>query len=278
MYQNEIQLNIYSVDTKSVCERIKKADFTLGNKTSLAVRKSFSALFGEETCVCCGKNSLDVPLCKKCLEKLTQEISPPGTDSVKRCSVCGKQLISENGKCMACREEPVIKSADFVFPLFTYRLWRKELLFEWKLAEKRGLSSVFAEILYIQINVLWPGVKPIVVPVPPRPGKIREKGWDQIDELCNFLEYSYGLEVAHLLERKSVFQQKKLNRENRLEKTKNSYVLRKRRPGEPEIVYPKEVLLIDDVLTTGVTVENCAFLLKKAGCHKVSAVTLFIVD
>lgn len=266
------------MDTKSVCERIKKADFKLGNKTSLAVRKSFSALFGEETCVCCGKNSFDIPLCKKCLEKLKKEIKPPGVCLKERCSVCGKQLISENEKCMACREEPVIKSADFVFPLFTYRLWRKELLFEWKLAEKRGLSAIFAEILFNQINVLWPEARPVIVPVPPRPGKIREKGWDQIDELCNFLKYRYGMKVEHLLERRSVFQQKKLNRENRLEKTKNSYALRKRRLGEPEIVYPEEVLLIDDVLTTGITVENCAFLLKKAGCQKVSALTLFIVD
>ena len=51
------------------------------------------------------------------------------------------------------------------------------------------------------------GVK-VVVPVPPRYGKIKEIGWDQVDELCNILEHRFGFKILRVLERKSVFQQK----------------------------------------------------------------------
>ena len=65
-----------------------------------------------------------------------------------------------------------------------------------------------------------------VVPVPPRPGKIRQKGWDQIDELCFYLRNLYGIETLPFLRRLTRFQQKKLNRLHRLEQIKNAFVLR----------------------------------------------------
>ena len=116
-----------------------------------------------------------------------------------------------------------------------------------------------------------------VVPVPPRPGKIREKGWDQIDEICGFLKRGWKRKILKILKRNSRTQQKKLDRVQRLEGIGTAYSL----VSESRLLkvkIPRKVILVDDVLTTGSTIENCAALLKKAGVEKVFVITLFIVD
>lgn len=188
----------------------------------------------------------------------------------ERCQCCGKELVCMKGKCMKCREEPVLKSTDSVLPLFSYRLWNRELMFRWKMQEERSFSPLFARLLY---DVLRKIEVEAIVPVPPRKGKIRKNGWDQIEELCAFLEKRYGLKVCRLLERKTSGQQKKLSREERLETIKTAYSLK---PVTSKL--SQSVCLIDDVCTTGSTLESCAEILKSAGIQKVIAVTLFTVD
>ncbi|HPX25525.1 MAG TPA: phosphoribosyltransferase family protein, partial [Treponemataceae bacterium] len=68
-------------------------------------------------------------------------------------------------------------------------------------------------------------------------------------------------------------QQKKLNRDERIHQLGHLYELKKNITNIPE-----EVVIIDDIMTTGVTLENCAEVLKRAGVKKVHAVTLFIAD
>ena len=184
------------------------------------------------------------------------------------------------GKCMICRENPVLKSTDCVIPLFSYRLWNRELMFRWKMQEEREFSPVFAKLLW---QVLKEFDARVIVPVPPRKGKIRKNGWDQIEELCTFLEKRYGFRVLRILERKSTGQQKKLSRTERLESIKTAYTVcsekvlqRTLKPFSGRL--PEAVCLIDDVCTTGSTLESCAEILKAAGIKKVSAVTLFSVD
>jgi len=243
-------------------------------------RRLFALLFGGEHCLCCGSDSGSLPICKKCVEKELMQFLPPDGETTaplarKRCSVCGKPLVSELEKCMDCRGEPILAHTDVVFPLYQYRLWRKELLFAWKIEGKRSLSPVFAAAMHKALCLLFPEEKPVIVPVPPRPGKIRSSGWDQIDELCMFLRHRYGYTVLPLLERTTSRQQKKLDRAGRLEMKGKSYVMS---PLAAGVLLPGRVALIDDVLTTGVTVESCAALLKGAGVSKVTVLTLFIVD
>jgi len=183
-------------------------------------------------------------------------------------------------KCMECRENPVLKSTDCVIPLFSYRLWNRELMFRWKMQEERDFSPVFAKLL---CELLREKGESVIVPVPPRRGKIRRKGWDQIEELCNFLEKRYGFKVLRILERNTEKQQKKLSRSQRLESIKSAYSMcskelleRALKPFSGQL--PKKLCIIDDVCTTGSTLESCASLLKAAGVEKVNAYTLFTVD
>lgn len=184
------------------------------------------------------------------------------------------------GRCMICRENPVLVSTDGVIPLFSYRLWNRELMFRWKSQEEREFSPIFARLLYEGLRKTGDRV---LVPVPPRKGKIRKKGWDQIEELCSFLENRYGFRVLRILVRNTSNQQKKLSRTQRLESTKSAYSLCSGQLLEHALKpfsghLPENLCLIDDVCTTGSTLESCAAILKEAGAKKVRAFTLFTVD
>lgn len=241
------------------------------------IRIIFSFLQNGFDCVVCGKHTYLFPVCKNCRDN---NFKIKDLCNEKRCVHCGKHLISTVNTCIQCRENIVMQNIDFPFSMFSYRLWNKELMFLWKTEGVRILSYMFA-ILYAKVlknlNVEY------IVPVPPRPGKLKEKGWDQIDEVCNYLKYFYNFTTLNLLERKSTIQQKKLDREQRLETISSAYtevsdsrILKElKKTGG---VLPEKVALIDDVCTTGSTLECCAKILKSIGIEKIYSVILFTVD
>ncbi len=235
------------------------------------LRLFYTWLDGSQRCVVCGDKTFVYPVCKKCQSAhfdVEQNLSYP------RCIVCGKVLSSTFETCTHCREETVIQNVDKCFPLFSYRLWNKELLFMWKISGVRSLSEFYAKLLNRALNHLEINN---IVPVPPRKGKIQKNGWDQVDELCKFLEFKYGFTVLKLLERNSTVQQKKLNKEERLQTIENAYSIRDSIHDYIDFL-PEKVCLLDDVSTTGSTIECCAKLLKNAGVKEVVCVTLYIVD
>lgn len=199
----------------------------------------------------------------------------------QRCLCCGRELISEIELCSRCREERIAASADRVFSIHSYALWKKDVLYMWKTEEVRVMSPFFARIVrdaLCEIESIA-GCSVTVVPVPPRPGKIRKYGWDQIEELCYYLKKMYGINCEELLVRYSKTQQKKLDRRQRLEMIENGYgpvsekKLKKLIKGIPDTV-----VLIDDVLTTGSTAEACSKILKNMGVRKVFVLTIFAVN
>ncbi len=236
-----------------------------------------SAAFADLRCICCGAPCTGrMPLCGRCASRYLRHFLPPGRG---RCAVCGKPLLGEAGRCTACRSDPVLRSTDIVLPLHTYRLWKKELLYLWKIRQERSFSPLFAAMAADALPLISAARCP-VVPVPPRPGKLFREGWDQIEELCGFLAFHYGHRVLRLLSRRSAEQQKRKNRRERLSggsvpAYEPSGLLRRLSAAGR---LPQEVVLLDDVITTGATAECCASVLKAAGIRKVHVLSLFIVD
>ncbi|NLM01360.1 MAG: ComF family protein [Treponema sp.] len=243
----------------------KKKFFLIKNKIKSFFRKLTSVFISPFECIGCSEQCYEISLCKKCQNHLEQ-ITP----LEKRCKICGKELISELDICMQCRreDEKIIKHLDNVFPLYEYQLWKKELLFQWKISENRGLSQFFAKNICAVYEKYFFDFA--LVPVPPRPGKIKKKGWDQILELCEYLENIYNVKIYNILKRINVEQQKKLNKTERLSHIEKSYILKKN-----VIDIPEKIVLLDDIMTTGATLESCAKLLKAKGAKKICALTLF---
>jgi len=107
-----------------------------------------------------------------------------------------------------------------------------------------------------------------LVPVPPRPGKIRKTGWDQIEKLSELLrQLRQAPEILSCLQKKSSQTQKKLDRINRKTNLKGRIFVRGK--------VPRECILFDDVITTGSTMNACAAALKLAGAEKIFGICLF---
>lgn len=234
-------------------------------KFLLIVHKAISFILSPHHCLRCGEES-NLLLCPSCLFQFQNT-----SLNTRRCSICGKQLISEKINCLNCREEPLLVHTDAVYPIHTYRSWKKELLFKWKMCGNRTVSITAAQVFHAVLQEKFPNIP--VVPVPPRPGKIFTQGWDQMQDITAVLIHVYRHSILNLLVRIEKKQQKKLSREERIHQMGHLYQIRK-----GNISLPDEVVLIDDIMTTGATLEACAVELKKAGIKRVNAVTLFIAD
>jgi ComF family protein len=202
-------------------------------------------------------------LCEPCRRSL--EI-PPWEGEY--CARCGRPLISEQGRCLSCREREDW-NCDSISLLYPYTGKYRKLLGAYKFGKNLGLGNFLGRRLAGHCRTL-PGFSNAgdlaLVPVPPRPGKIRRSGWDQVEYLARRLEKE-GLPVRRCLRRLPSQTQKKLGRRDRLQNLEGRFI-----PTGP---VPRRALLIDDVMTTGATLEACASALKKGGAERVHGICLF---
>ena len=115
----------------------------------------------------------------------------------------------------------------------------------------------------------------VLIPVPASKKRIRMRGFDQCRNLARHIDKiakRNGSEMQIVLDAlrktKSTPEQKSQNRADRLANLRDSFEIA---PGFAAMIRDKEVILIDDVLTTGATLHECARALQSAGASKVHA-------
>ena len=219
-----------------------------------------------ETCALCecaliGSDEIRLGLCRDCVLSIDSLSTDNG-----RCTICGKPLISEVETCLSCRNTQ--HSYDRLLTLFPYTGKYRMLLTAYKFGKKLPLADFFAEKITELIKNEPLLGNAVIIPVPPRPGKIKETGWDQVDYLVKRLEkYLPEASVSRILKRRKSKVQKLLNRSQRIENLKGRITINGNAPNT--------VLVIDDVITTGSTMEVCSNVLKEGGAQRVYGICLF---
>ncbi|MCL2442016.1 MAG: ComF family protein [Treponema sp.] len=220
-------------------------------------------------CALCGGNFIKAyeiknGICGQCegILKLSEE---------PKCNVCGKPLVSEINTCLPCRkrEENGNKSSyNRLWTLYPYTGKYRKLLAAYKFKKNLSLANILAKKV-MEIIAENPVLKEaVIVPVPPRPGKIKETGWDQVNHLIKKLKgLSKFYSINKCLKRKRSKIQKQLTRTERMENLKGRIYLNG--------TAPKIALIIDDVITTGSTMEVCSQVLKENGTETVYGICLF---
>ncbi len=106
----------------------------------------------------------------------------------------------------------------------------------------------------------------LIVPVPTATTRIRQRGFDHTKLLAREISRIHKAEYLNALRHEGQARQVGSTRRQRLKQAENSYRVKK-----PNSIAGRYVLLIDDVSTTGATLQAAAKVLRKAGAKKVDA-------
>ncbi len=200
------------------------------------------------------------------------------------CIICGK-----NGEnlCLTCLASCPIaerETSKWVFPVFDYRhpAIKKSIWFL-KYKGKKRLANIFAEILYGKILeelsdliLMENFYQAVLIPIPLAPKRKRERGFNQAELICQKLikldkdSHTFELMNNILIKLKDTKHQAKI--ENRSERLKNiigSFSLK-----NTNKIIGRNIILIDDVTTTGATLAEAHKILKQAGAKKIIAFTV----
>lgn len=182
-----------------------------------------------------------------------------------RCLKCGKEISKEDQEyCGDCFLRP--KHYIRGFPLFTYTDPIRDGIQAFKYHNRREYAQFYGEALMEVFGTDFRALKlDGILPVPLHHRRFRRRGYNQAELLA--VELGRRLEVpvySGLLVRVAdTTPQKELNDRERLENLKRAFHLSKNK------VKLKRLLLVDDIYTTGATIEACTQVLLQAGIEEV---------
>lgn len=225
----------------------------LGQLAELAV-----ASFFPQRCVGCGKSG--VFLCPSCKERLPRLLPPI-------CPKCGRPQIS-GILCPSCSQRQ--SEIDGIRSPFRFDEVIRQAIHQLKYHNLRAISPCLAELLagYLESNPM-PGEA--LVPVPLHPRRLRERGYNQSSLLARGLGKFMSFPVIEncLIRVKEARPQVKTESlEERRNNVIDAFVC------QDNNISGKEIILIDDVCTSGATLESCAMALKRKGAISVWGLTL----
>ncbi len=226
----------------------------------MGILRGFYELVIPPVCFACGERSLTV-LCRGC-ETAIEPIEEPV------CPVCGRPVMYEVEKCDKCRADP--PPFDKARALSVYDFPMREAVLGMKTRQGRGLAEFLAP-RFVRAFRDEISEADALTYVPVSPGRLLNRGFNQAKELASAVSILTDCPVVDALKMThSVKDQGKLDKEKRRENVAGAFVVRKNSPA----ISRSELVLIDDVMTTGSTASACANALKEAGAARVTVLTL----
>lgn len=184
--------------------------------------------------------------------------------------VCGRLLKSADALvCPDCGKFPHIFSEGR--PLYEYEGPVREAVYRFKYGGRKSYADAFA---YDAMKLWGEWIKAsadLIVPVPMNADKLKKRGYDQADVLAKAVSYQSGIEYSHALYRmKNTVPMKTLTRSERQNNLKNAFQVRN------FDVKLRRILLVDDIYTTGSTLDACALALLDQGAAEVCGIYISI--
>ena len=215
-------------------------------------------------CIICKeylKPDTAILFCSDCLKRLPYL-------PAEHCPVCGRVTPSGAALCFDCHNHrPAFRShRSIVF--YTKEIRQAILLF--KFYHKRHYAIPMGSLMSSYLSQSYD----LITAVPISKRRYRERGYNQSRLLAEQIERLRGIPYAETLKKiKNTPPQSKLNHRKRQENIKNAFSA-----IQPETLVGKRILLIDDICTTGATLNECARVLMKAGAAYVDALTFAMAD
>jgi ComF family protein len=210
-----------------------------------------------------------VPICEQCLDSFA---APPE----KKCQVCGQPLgwmtsVEDDALvCRACQQKTYAFERARSYGIYDGPLVQAILLLKWERMEPLGawFADRLAEIAVRESQSM---VADVVVPVPLHRERERARGYNQAGLISKPLARKLGLphKAVLLMRTRPRPPQQVLTLEERWESVRGAFATR---PGSQ--VDKKRVLLVDDVMTTGATLDACARALLESGAKSVLGLTI----
>jgi len=213
------------------------------------------------------------PLCSDCEDDLPVLQLPA-------CRVCSRPLRTTQGNkihnlppealiCGSCRTGSVRVNPTVAG--FTYTDAMRTIIGDWKFGGYRKWSEWLADrlrdVILDRIDFdRWD----IVIPVPLHPDRRNERGFNQSRDLAEFLTAPLSISCGHWLQKTlRTIPQTELTRSERKTNLKGAFEL-----SSEHRIEGRRALLVDDIYTTGSTLDTCAEVLLNAGSDKVGAIVL----
>jgi competence protein ComFC len=205
-------------------------------------------------------------LCEECATKL------PLTRAANCCALCGKPfegIVSQGRICPDCAD----LKPDWTCgkTLMLYAGPGAEIVRRLKYNGEKCLLADIRRILRARPDVLEMLRGTVLVPVPLHSGRHRERGYNQSLWLAEMFAEESGAGCQDILQRlRDTGTQTALDREERRKNVRGAFALRR----GAKVYAGQSYVLVDDVITTGATLDACAGALRKAGATNAAVLTL----
>lgn len=221
------------------------------------------------------------------LESMIGLLAPPecllcGLEGRALCFVCSEtEIIPYGGKCWhcgtlstagrACVNARKTGSPSSIWVVTDYENTAKKLVRNYKFNQQRSLALSIADtmirtLLEYNSDKNLADKNYLLMPLPTATGRIRQRGFDHTQLLAKEINYRLKMPTSHHLRRIGQSRQVGAKKTERLAQIETSFYVQ-----NPEKIKNRNILLIDDVITTGATICSANKALKTAGVKSVDA-------
>ena len=191
--------------------------------------------------------------CENCINSIKKE-------SITYCKSCGKKT----SNCLECKIAPKYKEIE-IFSVYSGIL--REIILSYKFEGFKNLSKVLAKVIEKDItHFIRKNNINLILPVPSSKSIEKKRGFNHLEEILKNINSCRNLMSSNLKKMKDTPLQIEVSGKNRAQNLKNAFYLK-----DYKYLEGKNILIFDDILTTGSTLKEVYYTLSKINVNNICA-------